>query len=275
MIISHNCTLLSEDMPWLVLIHGFGGTEKMWHHQIDDFKDTHNLLVLELPGHGSSPIGIGAYKGAGFDEVAKSIIDLLIQKNIKKADFICVSLGSLIMASIISSRKDLVNSVVLCGAVFGMTSFSKIIYKTGSCFIHILPFMFSVKLLSKVLMPKETHKISRKFLVEECQKLGRAEFIKWYSLTSKELYSLHNILGLFGNIKNLVIMGREDYIFLAPAKKAARKLCGALNLHIIEDCGHVCSLQKWREFDFIVNKFLTYADEIPEPLKPAAINEIE
>lgn len=253
LLIWHNCTFSDENKPWLVFIHGFGGTEKMWKHQVDDFKQTHNLLVLELPGHGNCSEGLSVYKSAGFDDVANAILQLLDEKNIKKADFICVSLGSLVMASIVAQRREIVNSVILCGAVFGMTFMTKFVYKFGLCFIHFLPFMLSVRFMSKILMPKSTHKMSRKFLISECRKLGRAEFIKWYELTGKSLNNLKNNLYLFDDIKNLVVMGKEDYVFLSAAKKAAQKYL--VNLKIMENCGHVCSLQKWREFDSLVKDF--------------------
>lgn len=259
MVIWYKTVLSDKSKPWMVFIHGFGGTEKMWKHQVDDFSDTHNLLVLDLPGHGNSTDAMSAHKGAGFDEVAESIIDILKANNIKSADFMCVSLGSLVMASIVAQKRSLVNSVILCGAVFGMTAMTKFVYKFGLCFVHFLPFMLSVRMLSKILMPKATHKISRKFLISECHKLGRAEFIKWYSLTGKSLNNLKNNLKDFDGIKNLVVMGKEDYVFLSAAKNAAKELF--VNLQIMDDCGHVCSLQKWREFDSIVKDFLQSDNE--------------
>ena len=51
-----------EKCDWLVFIHGFGGSTKMWKRQIDSFKDKFNLLILDLPGHGKSKEGI-AHKG--------------------------------------------------------------------------------------------------------------------------------------------------------------------------------------------------------------------
>ena len=47
---------------WLVFLHGFGGSTKMWKHQIDDFKDKFNLLFIDLPGHGKSLEGIADKK---------------------------------------------------------------------------------------------------------------------------------------------------------------------------------------------------------------------
>lgn len=43
-----------ENRPWLVFLHGFGGSTKMWKRQIDQFKENYNLFVIDLPGHGKS-----------------------------------------------------------------------------------------------------------------------------------------------------------------------------------------------------------------------------
>ena len=37
--------------PWMVLIHGFGGSRHMWKRQVEEFKHDYNLMILELPRH--------------------------------------------------------------------------------------------------------------------------------------------------------------------------------------------------------------------------------
>ena len=82
---------------WLVFLHGFGGSTKMWKHQIDDFKDKFNLLFIDLPGHGKSLEGIADKKIEKFDDVADIVVDTLKENHITKATFFCVSLGTLVL----------------------------------------------------------------------------------------------------------------------------------------------------------------------------------
>lgn len=52
-----------------------------------------------------------------------------------------------------------------------------------------------------------------------------------------------------------VVMGREDFVFIQPALEELEPYKDTIPLTIMEECGHVCSLQKWREFNVIARKF--------------------
>ena len=240
--------------PWMVMIHGFGGTRHMWKRQVEQFKDCYNLMIVELPGHGDSEDGVSGHEDMNFTEIAKLLITHIHKKNIFKAHFLCVSLGSLIMSAIAELCPELVDSVLLCGAIFGMDSFGKFLLHSGNAIKHFFPYMLVIRMLATILMPKSSHKVSRKFLVMECEKLGRKEFLKWYSLLCMELNRLGEHIGHFTHINTLVVMGDEDHMFLHPAQQMA-----AENPHIktllMQQCGHVCSLQKWREFNVIAAQF--------------------
>lgn len=106
--------------PWMVLIHGFGGSRHMWKRQVEEFKHDYNLMILELPGHGDSIHGASDHPDTDIVEIAKLLITHIHSKGIEKADFLCVSLGSLVMSTIVDLCPELVRSVLLCGAIFGM-----------------------------------------------------------------------------------------------------------------------------------------------------------
>ena len=89
-----------ENCPWVVFLHGFGGSTQMWKKQIDQFKEDYNLCVLDLPGHGKSVAGIKGMHLRSFDHVADMIVVTLRAHGIHKATFVCVSLGSLVFAGI-------------------------------------------------------------------------------------------------------------------------------------------------------------------------------
>ena len=161
--------------PWMVMIHGFGGTRHMWKRQVEQFKDCYNLMIVELPGHGDSEDGVSGHEDMNFTEIAKLLITHIHKKNIFKAHFLCVSLGSLIMSAIAELCPELVDSVLLCGAIFGMDSFGKFLLHSGNAIKHFFPYMLVIRMLATILMPKSSHKVSRKFLVMECEKLGRKD----------------------------------------------------------------------------------------------------
>ena len=74
-----------ENHPWLVFLHGFGGSTKMWKRQIDPFKENYNLCVIDLPGHGLSTEGIRYKHIHKVEKVADMIVDTLRIHGIEKA----------------------------------------------------------------------------------------------------------------------------------------------------------------------------------------------
>ena len=241
--------------PWMVLIHGFGGSRHMWKRQVEEFKHDYNLMILELPGHGDSIHGASDHPNTDIVEIAKLLITHIHSKGIEKADFLCVSLGSLVMSTIVDLCPELVRSVLLCGAIFGMKRSMKLILKSGNLMKAFFPYMLVLRLLAWVLMPKRSHKVSRKFLVMECKKLGRKEFHKWYGILCSELDRLKQNIQKFIPLNAFVVMGREDFVFIQPALEELEPYKDTIPLTIMEECGHVCSLQKWREFNVIARKF--------------------
>ena len=40
-----------RELPWVLFIHGFGGTPNMWNKQVSAFIDKVNICLATLPGH--------------------------------------------------------------------------------------------------------------------------------------------------------------------------------------------------------------------------------
>ena len=61
--------------------------------------------------------------------------------------------------------------------------------------------------------------------------------------------------------KGVLVMGSQDHIFLRAAKRFAR-IQKNMRLTVIENCGHVCSIEAPELFNDMVLKFLT-DQEVP------------
>lgn len=251
--------------PWMVMIHGFGGTRHMWKRQVEQFKQDFNIMILELPGHGDSTHGAADHPDTNLLEIAKNLVEHMHNKGIYKADFLCLSLGSLVMSAIVDVCPDIVNSVLLCGAICGMRFYMKALLATSNLLKHFFPFMLMIRMLSWILMPKPSHKISRKFLVQESKKLGRKEFKKWLGILNGELKRLKGNLHKFRDLNAYVVMGDEDFVFIGCIKDAVKKHEDAIKLEIMPQCGHVCCLQKWRDFNPLAYKFFVEDRKVNTP----------
>ncbi|MDA1382773.1 MAG: alpha/beta fold hydrolase, partial [Bacteroidetes bacterium] len=57
------------DAPWLVFVHGAGGSIKTWKFQIDDLAKDFRLLLIDLRDHGFSKNIQPSYESYDFDIV--------------------------------------------------------------------------------------------------------------------------------------------------------------------------------------------------------------
>ncbi|WP_144277129.1 alpha/beta fold hydrolase, partial [Chlorobium sp. KB01] len=84
------------EAPWVVFVHGAGGSSSIWFLQIKEFIRYFNVLLVDLRGHGRSK-GMLPHKDErhyDFEDITRDIIEVLDSLNIRKAHFIGISLGT-------------------------------------------------------------------------------------------------------------------------------------------------------------------------------------
>lgn len=237
---------------WLVMIHGIGGSVFTWKRQMDEFPE-YNLLLVDLPGHGESQLKNFKVTIKNVNNEIKKTLDVL---NIKEADFVVMSLGSLVAAYFASTYPEYVHSLIMGGAVLNIVGFSKILFIIAQKIKKFLPYRFVYNMFASIMMPKKNHSLSRKIFVRESLKMQKGQFLEWVSYLSGAInpYKLLNKLKEL-NIKMFFISGDEDCCFINGAKQACNYLKNA-KMHIIKHCGHVCSIEKAKEFNAEVSKYL-------------------
>lgn len=242
---------------WLVFLHGFGGNTNMWKKQIDSFKEKYNLLILDLPGHGQSVQGIANSNIKKFEDIADSIVNVLKENKIKVATFICLSLGTLVFAGLFNKYPEVVKGAILCGAVMGLHPFWRGLLKVCDKIRFCLSYKFLMNVLSGIMLPLKAHQKSRKFFLKSTVQMGRGEFMAWFDLYVKNMDVLKNLKGLERLKKNLLfISGNEDFTFIKGVRNKWN-LLKECKLKILNKCGHVCNIQKWKEFNEASLEFLS------------------
>ena len=63
-----------SESPWLVFIHGAGGSIRTWKFQIEAFAPHYRLLLIDLRDHGFSKDILPEYEAYDFDIVAEDIL---------------------------------------------------------------------------------------------------------------------------------------------------------------------------------------------------------
>ena len=128
---------------WVSFIHGAGGSSSIWFRQIRAFKKEFNVLVLDLRGHGNSKPSLRdtfnqAYT---FDAITDDILEVIAHLEIKKAHFIGISLGTILIRNLAEKKPALVESMVLGGAILKLNIRSQILMRIGIIFKSVVPYL--------------------------------------------------------------------------------------------------------------------------------------
>lgn len=100
-----------EDEPVVVFANSLGTDFRIWLPLIDELMENWSILVYDKRGHGLSDVGSTPYT---IEDHAADLIGLLAHIGVKKAVFVGLSVGGLIVQSIYKQRPDLVEKLVLC-----------------------------------------------------------------------------------------------------------------------------------------------------------------
>ena len=242
---------------WVTFIHGAGGSSSMWFRQIRSFKEKFNVLLIDLSGHGKSKSRFheNSKEGYTFELITGDIVEVLNSLSIEKSHFIGVSLGTIIVRDLADRYPNLVESLVLAGAILKFNIRSNMLMIFGNILRSIVPYILLYKLEAFIIMPKKNHRESRLLLVKECKKLNQKEFIRWCKLTRGIKKILKSQRQIDIEIPSLYIMGAEDSIFLPSVRKSVSSFLKA-QLSIIENSGHVVNIDQPNKFNERVIKFL-------------------
>lgn len=254
--IAHKVFSIRPEAEWICFVHGAGGSSSIWHPQIRAFAKKYNVLLLDLRGHGNSrSLRIRDAKKFNFDVIVDDIIEVLDHHRIQKANFIGISLGTIIIRYLAENHSQRVSSMILAGAVFKLSVKSKLLMKLGNLTKSFVPHMFLYRLLATIIIPNNDYRASRMLFVNEAKKIYRREFVKWFSLTTK----IKPVLYLFREKEHpaptLYVMGEHDRFFL-PGIRSVIKHHKKSQLIVISDAGHVVNVDAPKAFNAAALKFL-------------------
>lgn len=237
--------ILEPDRPWVVLVHGAGGSSSIWFRQLRAYREAFNVMLVDLRGHGgSASVQDGRErKPYTFEAVSREVVEVLDHEGIESAHFVGISLGCLIIRTIADIAPERVTSMVLGGAILRLNLRSRVLVVAAHALKRFIPFFWLYKLYAWIIMPRAGHRESRMIFMREAQKLAQQEFLRWFRLTME----LTPLLRLFEEretgIPTLYLMGEEDHMFLPAARQAAAKQSTAV-LRVLRRCGHVCNIER-------------------------------
>lgn len=239
---------------YVVLIHGIGGNSSIFYSNLKSLKKHFNILAVHLHGHGKSP-SVGEEKNFSIEVAAQEVLRVLDHLFIKKAHFIGISLGTIVIHSIFKIAPKRVYSAVLAGAITHFNLLSKLSIRVGKLIKSFTPFLWIYKISAYIIMPGKMNRKSRSLFISQATKMKRSDFLAWFSLVDTVEAVYKGVPESSKGVPKLYISGAEDHLFIKQLQKDIIEDPYA-TLTLINDCGHVCNVEKSKEFNEISVDFL-------------------
>lgn len=239
--------------PVLVFIHGFGGSSAIWLKQVCELRDKYDLLLIDLPSHGKNKIMLSDMDRS-FEAVADKIMDVLDYLHIKKANFIGCSLGTMFVKYIVLTRQEMVDKYVLIGTVGTYSDCFKCALQLAKMLLYIMPCEWCCNLVAKLIIPYKQSEESRNLFLQCAQRIPKQEFICWIKLIMKFPRVNKEYIKILDTIENgMYITGDKDVMFIDSLRQECSKIT---NKVILDDCGHVCNIDKYKEVNQLLMNFI-------------------
>jgi len=217
-------------------LHGLGGNIYNWAYQTKYFSETHNVVSLELPGHGRSS-GKG---GAAIDYYTGLIREFMTIMDLKSIVFVGHSMGGVVALDFAFKYPEFVKGLVL---VSTSAKFDIPTQKLMELKNDLESIFGSLEKAKEKMKDIDERLVTNDLMVM----LGDVMCVKKFDGTS-HLSEL--------KMPTLVIGGAED--ILAPVSYSEQLHASIKNsqLKIIENAGHMVMVEAHQEFNTVLEEFL-------------------
>lgn len=248
---------LRPDADWMVFIHGAGGSVRTWRRQLEDFGQSYNLLLIDLPDHGESK-GVETPSEYSFAWLSELLWETISRAGLEKVYLVGLSLGSILALDMERMKPERCHAVVLGGAITRLDRKLKVVAAVSLGLARIIGFRAFYRLAARIALPRKNHQKSREVFVRESRALTTAAFEKWTAMYTTLNQHLEGLFAHAPTSPTVLIMGQQDHLFGKQAQAFSTAHTNA-QVHVIAGCGHVVSIEKPQAFNRIA---LAFAEEV-------------
>lgn len=252
--------LVGNNLPVVVLLHGFGEDSTVWHEQIDFLKEHCTLVVPDLPGSGLSTF-INTEDAASIEYYVSVIADLLNHENITSCIMLGHSMGGYITLAFAEKNKALLKGFGLIHSTASADSEEKKLTRQKG--ISIMKEYGSYAFLKSTTpnLFSSKYKASYPDKVEELTEKGKA-----FSVTALQDYykaMMNRLDRTFvlaeSKLPVLFIIGTEDVA--APIQDVLKQthLPETSFINVLEETGHMGMWENSNKVNEAILEFINYA----------------
>lgn len=232
-----------EERPTLVMIHGAGGSSRVWQNQISFLAKDLNVLALDLPGHGET-------EGQGYPSIPEyaqwlgEILQVLFDYPVFLMGH---SMGGAIVQKTVLNHPDILEGVILVGTGARLKVAPMFMDALFNNFEHtvdtFIGYAYSLK--------------TDRSIVDEG---GRLMKEAGGSVVYNDFLACDQFDGKRGlthmNVPCLILCGSEDKLTPPELSEALNEAIKGSILKIVPDAGHMVMIERPRELNEGVQEFI-------------------
>ncbi len=226
----------------VLFIHGAGGSTLAWHYQKEDLRRTLEVVLIDLPGHGSSPGQAPDAIEAHGEAVAAAIREMGIEGCIIAGH----SMGGAIAMSLALSRPEVLSGIILVGTGARLKVLPAILRNIGhakeATVRSIVDFAFSSS------------------ASPELKEAGFSEMMKCDSETIFRDFTACDRFDMLAGVKavrvpTLIVCGSDDRLTPPAYSQYLHGQIAGSSLELIDGAGHMVMLEKPGEVNRTIARF--------------------
>ncbi|MGA7877205.1 MAG: alpha/beta hydrolase [Desulfoferrobacter sp.] len=237
----------------LLFIHGLGSSLRDWERQVPFFSRNHQVITLDVRGHGRSDKPLGRYSIQLF---AADIAELIRLLGLAPVHIVGISMGGMIAFQMAVSKPELLKSLVVVnsGPEFVLHGIrQKLPFLWRRLIVRFMGMRKLGEILGKRLFPKPSQESLRRLIAERWAQNDRKTYLN--SLRALNGWSVTNRLEDI-RCPTLILTAEQDYTPPAYKEAYAARIPLARVL-AIPDSRHLTPLDQPDAFNHALEAFLS------------------
>jgi pimeloyl-ACP methyl ester carboxylesterase len=227
----------------IVLGHSFLCSGEMWGPQLEPLAEHHQVLNLDLRGHGKSGRATGTF---GMYDLVEDVLAVLDREGVRRAVWVGLSIGGMVALRAALVAKDRVSGLILLDTHAGReTAFGKLRSLSMGAAVKAFGPRPLMPEIIRLFFGPDTRETKRP-LIDEWKERFASVHIPSMLPVMRALRKRDSVLDRLGEIEvpALVIVGEQDTILPPPySMEIAAGLTDA-SLVVVDKAGHLSSLEQ-------------------------------